>query len=149
MKSNYSKIIKWILLALIVLSVAVLVVGWLYGFETNDGAAVDVMFYWSYAMLALAVACIIFIGGVIGIKNDKKFLWKLLGILTGTVVVVAVVYLISPGAPAVGLLEQPKPSTLKLTDTILNLTYIIGGATILSIIVGEIAAGIISKKQSK
>ena len=149
MKSNYSKIIKWILLALIVLSVAVLVVGWLYGFETNDGAAVDVMFYWSYAMLALAVACIIFIGGVIGIKNDKKFLWKLLGILTGTVVVVAVVYLISPGAPAVGLLEQPKPSTLKLTDTILNLTYIIGGATSLSIIVGEIAAGIISKKQSK
>ena len=47
------------------------------------------------------------------------------------------------------MLEQPSKSTLKLTDTILNLTYLVGGLTILSIIVGEIVAGIRNKKQAK
>ena len=149
MKSNYSKIIKWILLALLVLSVAVFVGAWIYGFEKNDGVAVDVLFYWTYAMLILAVVSIVCIGGAIGIKNDKRFLWKVLGVLTGTAVVVVVVYLISPGAPAVGMLEQPSAGTLKLTDTILNLTYLVGAATILSIIVGEIVVGIRNKQQTK
>ena len=149
MKSNYSKIIKWILLALLVLSIAVFVGAWIYGFEKNDGVAVDVLFYWTYAMLAIALFSIIIIGGAIGIKNDKKFLWKILAVLGGTAVVVVAVYLISPGAPAVGMLEQPSAKTLKLTDTILNLTYLVGGLTILSIIVGEIVASIRNKQQAQ
>lgn len=149
MKSNYSKIIKWILLALLVLSIAVFVGAWIYGFEKNDGLAVDVLFYWTYAMVVFALFSIICIGGVIGIKNDKKFLWKLLAVLGGTAVVVLAVYLLSPGAEALGLLEQPSKSTLKLTDTILNLTYLVGAATILSIIIGEIVVSIRNKKQAK
>ena len=149
MKSNYSKIIKWILLALLVLSIAVFVGAWIYGFEKNDGLAVDVLFYWTYAMVVFALFSIICIGGVIGIKNDKKFLWKLLAVLGGTAVVVLAVYLLSPGAEALGLPEQPSKSTLKLTDTILNLTYLVGAATILSIIIGEIVVSIRNKKQAK
>ena len=149
MKSNYSKIIKWILVVLLVLSIAVLVWGWIYGFKTNDGLAVDVLFYWSYAMLAIALISIICIGGAIGIKNDKKFLWKVLAVLGGTAAVVVAVYFISPGAPAVGMLEQPSAQTLKLTDTILNLTYLVGGLTILSIIVGELVVSIRNKQQAK
>ena len=149
MKSNYSKIIKWILLALLVLSIAVFVGAWIYGFEKNDGLAVDVLFYWTYAMVVFALFSIICIGGVIGIKNDKKILWKLLAVLGGTAVVVLAVYLLSPGAEALGLLEQPSKSTLKLTDTILNLTYLVGAATILSIIIGEIVVSIRNKKQAK
>ena len=150
MKSNYSKIIKWILLALLLLSIVVFIGAWVYGFEKNDGLAVDVLFYWTYAMVVFALISIICIGGWIGIKNDKKFLWKVLAVLGGTAVVVLVVYLLSPGAEALGLTEeQPTKGTLKLTDTILNLTYLVGALTILSIIVGEIVVSIRSKKQAK
>ena len=147
---DYSKIIKWIRLALLLLSVAIFVGAWIYGFEKNDGAAVDLLFYWTYAMVVFALGSIIIIGGAIGIKNDKKFLWKILAVLGGAAVVVLVVYLLSPGAEAIGLTEeQPAKSTLKLTDTILNLTYLVGSLTILSIIVGEIVVSVRNKKQAK
>lgn len=147
--NKYSKIIKWVLLALLVLSIVVFIGAWIYGFEKNDGLAVDVLFYWTYAMVGLALISIICIGGWIGVKNDKKFLWKILAVLGGAAVVVLAVYFLSPGSEALGILEQPSKSTLKLTDTILNLTYLVGGLTILSIIVGEIVAGIRNKKQAK
>ena len=147
--NKYSKIIKWVLLALLVLSIVVFIGAWVYGFEKNDGLAVDVLFYWTYAMVGLALLSIICIGGWIGVKNDKKFLWKILAVLGGAAVVVLAVYFLSPGSEAIGILEQPSKSTLKLTDTILNLTYLVGGLTILSIIVGEIVAGIRNKKQAK
>ena len=147
--NKYSKIIKWVLLALLVLSIVVFIGAWVYGFEKNDGLAVDVLFYWTYAMVGLALISIICIGGWIGVKNDKKFLWKILAVLGGAAVVVLAVYFLSPGSEALGILEQPSKSTLTLTDTILNLTYLVGGLTILSIIVGEIVAGIRNKKQAK
>ena len=147
--NKYSKIIKWVLLALLVLSIVVFIGAWVYGFKKNDGLAVDVLFYWTYAMVGLALISIICIGGWIGVKNDKKFLWKILAVLGGAAVVVLAVYFLSPGSEALGILEQPSKSTLKLTDTILNLTYLVGGLTILSIIVGEIVAGIRNKKQAK
>ena len=146
---DYSKIIKWILLGLLLLSVAIFIGAWLYGFEKNDGAAVDLLFYWTYAMVVFALISILVIGGAIAVKNNKAFLWKILIVLGGTAVVVLVVYLLSPGSEALGMLEQPSKSTLKLTDTILNLTYLVGALTILSIIVGEIVAGVRNKKQAK
>ncbi|MBO4465675.1 MAG: hypothetical protein J5748_03250 [Bacteroidales bacterium] len=146
---DYSKIIKWILLGLLLLSVAIFIGAWIYGFEKNDGAAVDLLFYWTYAMVVFALISILVIGGAIAVKNNKAFLWKILIVLGGTAVVVLVVYLLSPGSEALGMLEQPSKSTLKLTDTILNLTYLVGALTILSIIVGEIVAGIRNKKQAK
>ena len=146
MKSTYSKIIKWILLALIVISVAVFAFGWIYGFETNGNVAVDALFIWAYVMLGIALVSIVLIGGVIGVLNDKKFLVKVLAVLAGTAALCAIVYFLSPGAPAVGIAEQPSDATLKLTDTILNLTYLCGGVAILSIIVGSVVNAIRNRK---
>ncbi|MGM9792291.1 MAG: hypothetical protein ACI3Y4_07830 [Candidatus Cryptobacteroides sp.] len=146
MKSSYSKIIKWILLALIVISVAVFVFGWVYGFETNGNVAVDALFIWAYVMLGIALVSIVLVSGVIGVMNDKKYLVKILAVLAGTAALCAIVYFISPGAPAVGIAEQPSDSTLKLTDTILNLTYLCGGVAILSIIVGSVVNAIRNRK---
>ena len=84
MKPTYSKIIKGILLALIVLSVAVFAFGWIYGYETNGSVAVDALFIWAYVMLGIALVSIVLVGGVIGVMNDKKFLVKVLGVLAGT-----------------------------------------------------------------
>ncbi len=149
MKSNYSKIIRWILLALMVISLGVVLWAVIYGFDKNNAIAVDVIFYWTYVMLGIAAVSIVFIGGAIAVKNDRKFLWKLLASIAGTAVLIGVVYLLSPGTPAAGVLEQPSAQTLKFTDTILNLTYLFGAAAILSIVVGEIVAGVHNKKLAK
>lgn len=131
---------------MIVISVALLVWGSSVGFEANNGQAVDVMFYWTYVMIGIAAVAVIGLGAVMGFKNNPKGLVKTLIGLAAIAVVCFVVYLISPGKPAMGMLEQPTQSTLRLTDTILNLTYIAGAIAIASIVVGEVVMSIRSKK---
>ena len=145
---NYGKIFKWLMLALIVVSVAILVWGFMTGFETNNGQAVDVLFYWAYAMLAVALCAVIIVGIIISAANNPKSIIKGLIAIVAIAAVCFVVYLVSPGSPAQGLVsaEPPTASTLKLTDTILNLTYLTGGLAILSIIVGEVIAAVRNKK---
>ena len=59
-----------------------------------------------------------------------------------------VVYLISPGNMPIqwNSTTLPTQNELKLTDTILNLTYITGALSILSIVVGEIVMSVRNKK---
>jgi hypothetical protein len=58
-----------------------------------------------------------------------------------------VVYLIAPGTPAQGLLtEQPSAGTLKLTDTVLYLAYILSAVAVIAIIVGEVRIAIKNRK---
>jgi len=146
MKSNYIKVIKVILLCFLLVSVVISLYAAVKGF--ND-LSVDLLFYWTYAMIAVAVLAIVFVAGAIGIKNDKKFLWKLLAIAGGTIVVCAAVYFLSPGAPAVGLAQQPSDITLKLTDTVLNLTYLISAVAILAVVVGEVSKAIRNKRDTR
>ncbi|HCY73190.1 MAG TPA: hypothetical protein DHU75_03475 [Rikenellaceae bacterium] len=146
MKSNYSKIIKGIMIVLLLVSILITIFAWVKGF--ND-TSVNILFYWTYAMVAVAIISIVFIAGWVGVKNDKKFLVKVLSVVGGTAIVCAAVYFLSPGAPAIGIAQQPSQSTLKLTDTILNLTYLISAVAILSIIIGTIVEGIRNKREAK
>lgn len=132
------------MIGLLLISVGVSVFAWAKGF--ND-QSVELFFYWTYAMVILALIAIVFVGGWIGFKNDKKSLVKVLCVLVGAAALCLVVYLLSPGKPAVGIAEQPSASTLRLTDTILNLTYVVGAASILAIIVGEVVNSIRNKKR--
>lgn len=143
---NYAKTFKWMMLALIVISFVLLVIGFASGFEANDGAWTDVLLYWAYIMLGLTLVATIGVGLWKGIKNDPKMLVKL-GIGAAAVVVVCLVaYLLAAGKPAMGLLEQPDAATLKLTDTILNLTYFVGALAVIAIIVGEVRLTMVNKK---
>ena len=144
MKLN--KFFKWGMIVLILISVAILVWGFIKGFVSNDGQAVDLLLYWAYIMIAIAVICCIVIGLIISIKNDPKSLVKLGLILVCAAVLCLVAYLLAPGNFAIGREGMDSALTLKLTDTILNLTYICGGAAILAIIVGEIRMAIVNKK---
>ena len=137
------------MLGLIAVSVIVLIFGWAFGFETSGAIGTDVLIVWTYVMVALAALAIIGFGGYVGYKNDPGFLKKMGIVLGGAIVIVLVVYLLSPGKPAVGMLDQPKHGALKLTDTMINLTYIVGAAAILSIIGGEIYRNIRDKKDAK
>ncbi|MBP5521251.1 MAG: hypothetical protein J6X82_02390 [Bacteroidales bacterium] len=142
MKLN--KIIKWGMLALILVSVGLLIWGFAKGFAGN---AVDVLLYWTYIMLGLAVFSWVVIGLIVGTKNDPKSLVKIGIVILGVAVLCFIAYLLAKGNPALAY-NGPEVSagTLKLTDTILNLTYIVGGAAILAIIVGEVRMAIASKR---
>ncbi len=142
MKLN--KILKWGMVVLIVLSVALLIWGFAQGFGGN---AVDVLLYWTYAMVGLALFSWVVIGLVVGAKNDPKSLVKIGIILVGAAVLCLVAWLLAKGDPALAY-NGPAVSagTLKLTDAVLNLTYIVGAAAIVAIVVGEVRMSIASKK---
>ena len=136
---KYDKIIKWVLVALFVVGVVLSFLGFAVGFEMGGNAPVDVMLYCAYAYALVAVIAVVFGVVVIGGINDPKSLIKL-GI--GIVAIAAIVlcaWLLAPGTPAVGYLGEPvSDGTLKLTDTILNLTYLLFGGSIVALIAGWI-----------
>lgn len=147
MKLN--KFFKILMLVLILVSVGLLVWGSVVGFTTNDGQAVDVLFYWAYVMVGLAVASWVLVGLILMAKNNPKSLIKVGIVLVVAAALAFVAYLLAPGNPAVGR-ENISPAdtlaTLKLTDTVLNLTYFAGAAAVVAIIIGEIRLAIINRK---
>jgi hypothetical protein len=144
---KYAKIFKLCLVALLVVSVIVLVWGSLKGFEANDGAATNVLLYWAYIVLGIALASVICVGLYIRATTDPKSLVKIGIAVLGAAVLFGIAYLLASGAPAVGYsgAKLPSATELKMTDTILNLAYIVGGAAILSIIAGEVLMSIRKK----
>ena len=136
---KYEKIIKWVLAVLFVVGIVFSFYGFLVGFESNGNAPVDNMLYCAYAFAAVAILAVLFGVVVIGGMNNPKSLLKLLLGIVAIAAVVAVAYVLAPGTPAVGYLGDPvSDGTLKLVDTVLNLTYLLFGASILSLIVGWI-----------
>jgi hypothetical protein len=136
---KYDKIIKWFLLALFIVGAALSFYGFAVGFETNNSAPVDNMLYCAYAFVAIALAAVL-IGVVVigGINNPKSLLWLTLGLIV-IAAIIGGAYFLAPGTPAVGYLGEPvSDMTLKLTDTMLNLTYLLCGGAVLSLIVGAI-----------
>ncbi len=134
---KYEKIIKWVLVALFIVGVVFSFYGFAVGFESNGNAPVDNILYCAYAFAAVAIAAVLFGVLVIGGMNNPKSLLKLLLGVIAIVAVVAVAYVLAPGTPAVGYLGEPvSDGTLKLTDTILNLTYFLFGGAIVALVVG-------------
>ena len=136
---KYEKIIKWVLAALFVLGVVFSFYGFAVGFEANSNAPVDAILYCAYAYAIVTILAVLFGVVVIGGINNPKSLLKLgLGIIA-IAVVVAGAYFLAPGTPAVGYIGTPvSDGALKLTDTILNLTYLLMGATLVALVVGWI-----------
>ena len=136
---KYDKIIKWVLVALFVVGVVLSFLGFAIGFEKGGNAPVDVMLYCAYAYALIAILAVAFGVVVIGGINDPKSLLKLGIGLAAIAAIVAGAYLLAPGTPAVGYLGEPvSDGTLKLTDTVLNLTYLLFGGSIVALIAGWI-----------
>ena len=136
---KYEKIIKWVLAVLFVVGIVFSFYGFAVGFESNGNAPVDNILYCAYAFAAVTILAVLFGVVVIGGINNPKNLIKLFLGLVAIVAIVAVAYVLAPGTPAVGYLGTPvSDGTLKLTDTVLNLTYLLFGAAILSLVVGWI-----------
>ena len=147
MKLN--KIFKWGMVLLILISVAILVWGFVAGFEANKVAlpATNALLTWAAVMIGIALFCWIVIGLIVSIMNDPKSLIKMGIVLLVIAALCLVAFLLAKGNPVPGYTGPAVSSgMLKLTDTILILTAIAGVGAILSIIVGEIRLAIANKK---
>ena len=124
------KIVKYISWALLLIGVLVVVIGAFAG-----DAGVDLMLYWCYALLGIAILAIIGLGLYLTAKANPNAL-KTVGIVVGGgVLLVLIAWLLAPGT-ALENYYGPTPSAgdLKLTDTILNLTYFSGAAAVAAVI---------------
>ena len=143
---DINKIFKWGMIGLIAVSVILLIWGFAVGFDFKKDLPVTVLLDWAYIMVVLAILAVVGVGLFVGIKNNPKSLVKL-GIGLAAVVVVALLaYLIAPGSPAMGMAVQPSAAELKLTDTLLYITYFVGGLAVVAIIAGEILISVRNKK---
>ena len=143
---NYSKLFTWLTIVLALIGFAMVVWGFVGGWKTNNALASDAILTFAYIMVGIAILAII-AGVVIGGINDPKSLVRLGIALVAIAAVCFVVYLIAPGTPAKGLLvEQPGAGTLKLTDTVLYLAYLLAIAAVVAIAVGEIRVAITNRK---
>jgi len=134
---KYGKIAKLIMWALLLIGLVLLVVGGTSGFDSDSGI-VDMFLRYAYLCAIIAVALVIILGIAIAVANNPKSLIKLLLGIVVAAALVAVVYFTASGSPALNVSQQPSQGTLKLTDTILNLTYLLGGLAILAILFGEV-----------
>ena len=139
----FNKIIKYVLLALVILGFALGVWGYAAGF--ND-ASVNTLLRWSYVLVIVGIGLIVLLGLVMGAVNNPKSLIKTGLVIVGAAVVVAAAFLTAKGNPAQGFVgQQPEFTTLRNTDAILTITYLVFGASIVAIVIGLIVNAIRSK----
>ena len=148
---KYAKITKISLWVLLILSVAVLLWGTIKGYPATvaaDNGTVDPLLYWAYIVLGIALVSVICVGLYVTATTNPKGLIKIGVAVVAAAVLFGVCYLVASGAPAVGYsgAKLPSASELKMTDTILNLAYLVGGVAILSIIFSEVWMSIRNKK---
>lgn len=135
---KYAKIAKYISYALLILGVLVEIIGLAIGFDGNEGL-VDVLLYFGYAMVAIALLGIIGLGIYAGAQINLRGLVRTIIVIVLAIIVVGVVYAVSPGNDPIAYNGAPQThSMLKLTETILTLTYIFCAGAILSVVVGAI-----------
>ena len=148
---KYAKIVKIVLWVLMLLSVAVLLWGTIKGYPgtvAEDNGTVDPLLYWAYIVLGIALASVIIVGLIVTATTNPKGLIKIGIAVVGAAALFGVCYLVASGAPAIGYsgATPPTANELKMTDTILNLAYLVGGCAILSIVVGEVLMAVRNKK---
>ncbi|MBR2227476.1 MAG: hypothetical protein IJ893_06350 [Bacteroidales bacterium] len=148
----YAKIFKWISWALLIISVVLAAWAFTRYNGGHGGApeenAVQTMLYWAYAMVILALIAVFCIGIYVTAKTDPKSLVRIGIALAAAAALCLVAYVLASGAPALNLTSSKLPTAgeLKLTDTVLNLTYILGAASVAAIVAGEVISGIRKNK---
>ena len=133
------------------LSVAVLLWGSITGYPATvaeDNGTVDPLLYWAYIVLGIALCAVIVVGLFVTATTNPKGLVKIGIAVVAAAALFGVCYLLASGAPAIGYsgAVPPTANELKMTDTILNLAYLVGGTAILSIIVAEVVMTVRNKK---
>lgn len=141
--SRFEKIVKILLWVLMIVSAGITAWGYAVGFSD---ISVDTLLYWAYILAIVGIVIAIVFGITISAINNPKNLIKMAIELVAVVIVVGAVYMLSSGAPAIGYVgAEVSATTLKVTDTLLNLTYLLCALAIIAIIYGGIRNAIHNK----
>ena len=133
MTSKFTKILE---ICLLVISLIGLVVFFIYNSNTglytvaNEAEALattgmlDIVLFWAYALVIAAIVLVV---------KKTGFL------LLIAVVLIGLSYLLASGDPiAVNMEVQPTHATLKMTDTLLNLSYALVVIALLALVWGSV-----------
>lgn len=130
-----SKIIKYITWALMIVGIVLTALVFV---QNGSETSVNNLIYWTYAMVVLALVSILYNIVRDSVINPKNIV-KIGIVLVGTIVIIGAAYFLAPGTPAVGYVGAPvSDTTLRLTDTVLNLTYFSVAAAVVTVIVGVV-----------
>lgn len=113
--------------------------------DATNAVPVDALLRFTYILLIAAVVVLLGLTVAKSAVNDPKGLVKGLIFLAIAAVLVVVVYSVSAGSPALNVKSQPSAQWLKLTDTVMLLTAILGIGAVCAIIFGVIRNAINSK----
>lgn len=98
----------------------------------------DVMLFWGYFLIFVAIILVLVLS-IVNMAGNRKALKRTGIILLLAIVAVVVSYLLASGNPvAVNLATPPTHGELKLTDTLLNLTYILLACALIALIWGSV-----------
>ena len=152
MTSKFTKILE---ICLLVISLIGLVVFFANNASTglytvaNEAEALattgmlDIVLFWAYALviaaIVLVVVVLVVVLSIINMAGNKKSLKKTGILLLIAVVLIGVSYLLASGDPiAVNMEVQPTHATLKMTDTLLNLSYALVVIALLALVWGSV-----------
>ena len=143
----YAKLFKWFSWALLLVSVGLTVWAFIKFGGEGEGAAVETILFWAYAMLAIALVAVVVVGLFISATTNPKSLVRIGIALVLAAALCVVAYMLASGKQPLNFTGTTPPTNgeLKLTDTVLNLTYILGGGAIVAIVLGEIISAIHKK----
>ena len=147
MTSKFTKILE---ICLLVISLIGLVVFFANNASTglytvaNEAEALattgmlDIVLFWAYALVIAAIVLVVVLS-IINMAGNKKSLKKTGILLLIAVVLIGVSYLLASGNPiAVNMEVQPTHATLKMTDTLLNLSYALVVIALLALVWGSV-----------
>ena len=147
MTSKFTKILE---ICLLVLSLIGLVVFFIYNGNTglysiaNEAEALattgmlDILLFWAYALVFAAILLVVILS-IINLAGNKKSLKRTGFLLLIAVVLIGLSYLLASGDPiAVNMDVQPTHATLKMTDTLLNLSYALVVIALLALVWGSV-----------
>ena len=147
MTSKFTKILE---ICLLVLSLVGLVVFFIYNANTglysiaNEAEALattgmlDILLFWAYALVFAAILLVVILS-IVNLAGNKKSLKRTGFLLLIAVVLIGLSYLLASGDPiAVNMDVQPSHGTLKMTDTLLNLSYALVVIALLALVWGSV-----------
>lgn len=142
-----SKFLKILMITLLVLSAGAIVAFYVQNTSgifalSNLSEAIsstnmlDGLLGWTYILLFAAII-LVFVLSIINMAGNRKALKRTGLLLILTIVLVVVSYVLASGDPvAVNLATEPTAGELKMTDTLLNLTYLLMAGSFIALIWG-------------
>ena len=98
----------------------------------------DIVLFWAYALVIAAIVLVVVLS-IINMAGNKKSLKRTGFLLLIAVVLIGLSYLLASGDPiAVNMDVQPTHATLKMTDTLLNLSYALVVIALLALVWGSV-----------